>query len=173
MVTYCRGLLRSPRCPGPRVAPGRAGSPAAPGRRPGCRPADQPAGGQQAPAPAAGRGRRDRDRPRPRALLRAGPYGAGPRGVLRNPADHARDCRPGPGRAGDRGPPDHARAAYHTHETRGDRMTTAPTGRIEHRDGRHVLVQTREFRAPIEDVWAAVTERERLARWIGTWTGDP
>ena len=48
-----------------------------------------------------------------------------------------------------------------------------PTGRIEHRDGQLVLVQTREFRAPIEDVWAAVTEPERLARWIGTWTGDP
>lgn len=52
-------------------------------------------------------------------------------------------------------------------------MTTAPTGRIEQRDGQHVLVQTREFRAPIEDVWAAVTEPERLARWIGSWTGDP
>jgi uncharacterized protein YndB with AHSA1/START domain len=48
-----------------------------------------------------------------------------------------------------------------------------PTGRIEKRDGQLVLVQTREFRAPIEDVWAAVTEPERLARWIGTWTGDP
>ncbi|MFW0786427.1 SRPBCC family protein [Gordonia sp. CPCC 206044] len=31
----------------------------------------------------------------------------------------------------------------------------------------------RTFRAPIDDVWAAVTEPERLARWIGTWTGDP
>jgi uncharacterized protein YndB with AHSA1/START domain len=50
---------------------------------------------------------------------------------------------------------------------------STPTGRIEQRDGQHVLVQTREFRAPIEDVWAAVTEPERLARWIGTWTGDP
>jgi uncharacterized protein YndB with AHSA1/START domain len=48
-----------------------------------------------------------------------------------------------------------------------------PTGRIEQRDGQHVLVQTRELKAPIEDVWAAVTEPERLARWIGTWTGDP
>ena len=48
-----------------------------------------------------------------------------------------------------------------------------PTGRIEQHDGGHVLVQTREFRAPVEDVWAAVTEPERLARWIGTWTGDP
>jgi len=52
-------------------------------------------------------------------------------------------------------------------------MTTTPTGRIEHVDGQHVLVQTREFRAPIEDVWASVTESERLARWIGTFTGDP
>lgn len=52
-------------------------------------------------------------------------------------------------------------------------MTTTPTGRIEQRDGQHVLVQERTFRAPIEDVWAAVTEPERLARWIGTWTGDP
>lgn len=52
-------------------------------------------------------------------------------------------------------------------------MTTPPTGRVERRDGEHVLVQTRTFRAPIEDVWAAVTEPERLARWVGTWTGDP
>lgn len=52
-------------------------------------------------------------------------------------------------------------------------MTPTPTGRVVERDGRHVLVQTREFRAPIEDVWAAVTEPERLARWIGTWSGDP
>lgn len=32
---------------------------------------------------------------------------------------------------------------------------------------------TRTFHAPIEDVWAAVTEPQRLARWLGTWTGDP
>ncbi|WP_028651842.1 SRPBCC family protein [Nocardioides halotolerans] len=50
---------------------------------------------------------------------------------------------------------------------------TTPTGRIEQRDGQHVLIQTREFRAPVEDVWAAVTEPDRLARWIGSWTGDP
>ena len=50
---------------------------------------------------------------------------------------------------------------------------SAPTGRIEIRDGQHVLVQTRTLRAPIEDVWAAVTEPDRLARWIGTWEGDP
>jgi uncharacterized protein YndB with AHSA1/START domain len=48
-----------------------------------------------------------------------------------------------------------------------------PTGRVETRAGEHVLVLTREFEAPIEDVWAAVTEPDRLARWIGRWHGDP
>ena len=48
-----------------------------------------------------------------------------------------------------------------------------PSGRVETRDGQHVLIQTREFKAPIEDVWAAVTESDRLARWIGRWDGDP
>jgi uncharacterized protein YndB with AHSA1/START domain len=55
-------------------------------------------------------------------------------------------------------------------------MTTSssgPTGRRETRDGRHWVVYTREFRAPVEDVWVAVTEPDRLARWVGTWTGDP
>ncbi|WP_243059719.1 SRPBCC family protein [Nocardioides sp. SR21] len=49
---------------------------------------------------------------------------------------------------------------------------TQPTGRIETRDGVLHLVIERTFRAPIDDVWAAVTEPERMARWIGTWTGD-
>ena len=48
-----------------------------------------------------------------------------------------------------------------------------PTGRQELRGGQPHLVLTRRFRAPIQDVWAAITEPERLARWIGTWTGDP
>lgn len=52
-------------------------------------------------------------------------------------------------------------------------MNTTPTGRREQRaDGTYVVL-TRTFRAPIEDVWAAVTEPDRLARWIGRWTGDP
>jgi uncharacterized protein YndB with AHSA1/START domain len=50
---------------------------------------------------------------------------------------------------------------------------SAPNGKIEQREGQHVLVLTRQLRAPIEDVWAAVTEPDRLARWIGTWEGDP
>ncbi|RSN61092.1 hypothetical protein DMH01_17810 [Amycolatopsis sp. WAC 04182] len=30
----------------------------------------------------------------------------------------------------------------------------------------------REYPDPIEDVWSALTESERAARWIGTWTGE-
>ena len=52
-------------------------------------------------------------------------------------------------------------------------MTPRATGRYETHNGENVVVLTRTFHAPITDVWAAVTEPERLARWIGTWTGDP
>lgn len=52
-------------------------------------------------------------------------------------------------------------------------MSATPTGRVRHEGGRPTLVLTRTFRAPVEDVWAAVTEPERLERWIGTFTGDP
>ncbi|GAA0974407.1 hypothetical protein ENKNEFLB_02323 [Nocardioides aquaticus] len=50
---------------------------------------------------------------------------------------------------------------------------TSATGRREVRQGTSYVVYTRTFVAPIHDVWAAVTEPERLERWIGTWTGDP
>ncbi len=52
-------------------------------------------------------------------------------------------------------------------------MTVDPTGRLERIDGRLTLFVTRTFQAPIEDVWAAITEPERVARWLGAWTGDP
>ena len=52
-------------------------------------------------------------------------------------------------------------------------MNVEPTGTINIEGDRRVLTITREFRAPIEDVWAAVTESERLSRWIGTFSGDP
>lgn len=53
-------------------------------------------------------------------------------------------------------------------------MTTTPrpTGRRDDRD-RDWIVFTRRFAAPIDDVWAAVTDPDRMIRWIGTWTGDP
>lgn len=51
--------------------------------------------------------------------------------------------------------------------------TVSPTGRREDRGGTSYVAYTRTFAAPIEDVWAAVTEPGRLERWIGTWSGDP
>ena len=48
-------------------------------------------------------------------------------------------------------------------------MTSSPTGRLFGKD----LVLTRSFRAPIDDVWASVTEPERTARWFGPWKGTP
>ena len=51
-------------------------------------------------------------------------------------------------------------------------MTNPPSGRlVQSADGNAVVV-SRTFRAPIEDVWASVTEPDRTARWFGTWTGD-
>jgi uncharacterized protein YndB with AHSA1/START domain len=52
-------------------------------------------------------------------------------------------------------------------------MSIIPTGRRERHADRDHLVLERTFAAPMEDVWAAVTEPARMQRWIGTWTGDP
>jgi uncharacterized protein YndB with AHSA1/START domain len=56
-------------------------------------------------------------------------------------------------------------------------MTSKPiaqaTGHKEVRAGVPHVVFSRTFAAPVEDVWAAITESDRLARWIGSWTGDP
>jgi uncharacterized protein YndB with AHSA1/START domain len=51
-------------------------------------------------------------------------------------------------------------------------MTPIPTGRLIRTPAGRDLVITRSFRAPIEDVWASLTEPERTARWFGGWTGD-
>lgn len=56
-----------------------------------------------------------------------------------------------------------------------DELTAGPvpTGRVaEGSLGREIQL-TRRFRAPIDAVWAAMTESERLERWIGRWEGDP
>jgi uncharacterized protein YndB with AHSA1/START domain len=52
---------------------------------------------------------------------------------------------------------------------------TAPaaTGRIATVDGAVWVVLERRFDAHIDDVWASVTESERLETWIGRWEGDP
>ncbi|MEE4021738.1 SRPBCC family protein [Gordonia sp. PKS22-38] len=52
-------------------------------------------------------------------------------------------------------------------------MTTIPTGRRRLRPEGDSVEFTRTYRASIEDVWAAVTESDRLARWIGFYSGDP
>ena len=53
-------------------------------------------------------------------------------------------------------------------------MSVNPSGRIERTpEGSAVLVLTRDFAADADIVWAAITESDRLARWIGTFSGDP
>lgn len=52
-------------------------------------------------------------------------------------------------------------------------MNVSPTGHLVRLADRLTLHVDRTFQAPIEDVWAAITEPERLARWLGTWRGDP
>jgi uncharacterized protein YndB with AHSA1/START domain len=52
-------------------------------------------------------------------------------------------------------------------------MSKSPTGRVVSVAGGHALVLERTFKAPIEDVWASITESERLERWIGRWEGEP
>ncbi len=44
-------------------------------------------------------------------------------------------------------------------------MTTDPQA-----EAARVVVLRREWPDPIADVWSALTESERTARWIGTWT---
>jgi uncharacterized protein YndB with AHSA1/START domain len=50
-------------------------------------------------------------------------------------------------------------------------MTNPPVGRLFATATGHDLSLTRTFRAPIEDVWAGVTEPDRTARWFGPWEG--
>jgi uncharacterized protein YndB with AHSA1/START domain len=47
-----------------------------------------------------------------------------------------------------------------------------PTGRVVETATGLDLVVTRTFAATAEDVWASITEPERLGRWFGTWSGD-
>lgn len=50
-------------------------------------------------------------------------------------------------------------------------MKAIPTGKLVRTDSGHDMVLTRTLRAPIEDVWASVTESPRTARWFGPWEG--
>lgn len=48
----------------------------------------------------------------------------------------------------------------------------APPDERWHEDGAVTVVWRREYPDPPEDVWSAITESDRLGRWIGTWTGE-
>lgn len=52
-------------------------------------------------------------------------------------------------------------------------MNPLPNGRLVPSAEGLDLVILRTFQAPIEDVWASITESERTARWWGPWTGEP
>jgi uncharacterized protein YndB with AHSA1/START domain len=47
-------------------------------------------------------------------------------------------------------------------------MSPTPTGRLFGND----LVLTRTFKAPVDDVWASLTDPARTARWFGPWEGE-
>jgi len=51
-------------------------------------------------------------------------------------------------------------------------MTTGPQGEARlNADGTQTLALQRSYPDPIEDVWAALTESDRLARWFGRYRG--
>ncbi|MGC1208974.1 MAG: SRPBCC family protein [Ornithinimicrobium sp.] len=50
---------------------------------------------------------------------------------------------------------------------------STPRGQVLRDDDGMRLEFIRTYDAPIEDVWSAMTEPERIARWIGEVTGDP
>jgi uncharacterized protein YndB with AHSA1/START domain len=51
-------------------------------------------------------------------------------------------------------------------------MVTGPQGEVRRNDdGTETIVLHRSFPDPIDDVWAAITESDRLARWIGRYEG--
>lgn len=52
-------------------------------------------------------------------------------------------------------------------------MSPAATGSIIRTPKGFDLVVPRTIRAPLDDVWASVTEPERTARWFGAWRGEP
>jgi uncharacterized protein YndB with AHSA1/START domain len=50
---------------------------------------------------------------------------------------------------------------------------TSQLGEVVRDDEGVRLRFVRRYAEPIADVWAALTEPERVDRWFGTWTGDP
>ena len=48
---------------------------------------------------------------------------------------------------------------------------TSAIGQVDHDGTRAVLSYERRLELPVADAWAALTDSDRLAAWIGTWTG--
>ncbi|MCW0216592.1 MAG: SRPBCC family protein [Pseudonocardia sp.] len=48
---------------------------------------------------------------------------------------------------------------------------TTPAGTVSPTDGRHRVTFRRLVPDPVDEVWSAVTESDRLGRWFGTYTG--
>lgn len=46
-------------------------------------------------------------------------------------------------------------------------------GAVVREDGDVLLRFERRYDAPAADVWSALTDPDRLARWLGRWSGDP
>src|SRR4028119_1710489 len=67
------------------------------------------------------------------------------------------------------GPRDPARPS----EQEDDMTVTTPLGQVL-RDEQGVRLEfVRTYDDPLEDVWAALTNPDRVARWLGTVAGDP
>ncbi|MET1018605.1 MAG: SRPBCC domain-containing protein [Microterricola sp.] len=52
-------------------------------------------------------------------------------------------------------------------------MSARPTGRLSQRDDGLYVLFDRLFKAPIEDVWHSLVNPTAMAKWIGTYTGNP
>ena len=51
-------------------------------------------------------------------------------------------------------------------------MSARPTGRVVQTSDGADLILTRNFHAPVDDVWKSITESDRTSRWFGRWEGD-
>jgi uncharacterized protein YndB with AHSA1/START domain len=51
--------------------------------------------------------------------------------------------------------------------------TTSPMGTVIRDDEGMRLEFVRTYDEPATEVWSALTDPDRMARWFGTWTGDP
>lgn len=50
---------------------------------------------------------------------------------------------------------------------------TTPLGQVLRDEDGMRLEFVRSYRERVADVWSALTEPDRVARWFGSWTGDP